>query len=58
VLFRSTQKARIDPNKLLALIQENPNIKFSPNGVLSFPIKAHGTEVIDVIEALLAGIAG
>ena len=56
-VIKMTQKARIDPNKLLALIQENPNIKFSPNGVLSFPIKAHGTEVIDVIEALLVGIA-
>jgi transcription-repair coupling factor (superfamily II helicase) len=56
-VMKLTQKARIDPNKLLALIQENPNIKFSPNGVLSFPIKAHGPEVIDVIEELLKGIA-
>ncbi|HEX7190793.1 MAG TPA: transcription-repair coupling factor, partial [Thermoanaerobaculia bacterium] len=56
-VIKLTQKARIDPNKLLALIQENPNIKFSPNGVLSFPIKAHGTEVIDAIEELLGALA-
>ncbi|MBV9188832.1 MAG: transcription-repair coupling factor [Acidobacteria bacterium] len=56
-VIKLTQKARIDPNKLLALIQENPNIKFSPNGVLSFPIQAHGAEVIDTIEALLGALA-
>jgi transcription-repair coupling factor (superfamily II helicase) len=56
-VMKLTPKARIDPGKLLALIQENPNIKFSPNGVLSFPIQAHGTEVIDVIEQLLGALA-
>ena len=56
-VMKMTPKARVDPNKLLALIQDNPNIKFSPNGVLSFPIKAHGTEVIDAIEELLKAIA-
>ncbi|HEV8432120.1 MAG TPA: transcription-repair coupling factor [Thermoanaerobaculia bacterium] len=56
-VIKLTQNARIDPNKLLALIQENPNIKFSPNGVLSFPIKAHGAEVIDAIEGLLGALA-
>ncbi|HEX3110907.1 MAG TPA: TRCF domain-containing protein, partial [Thermoanaerobaculia bacterium] len=56
-VIKLTQKARIDPNKLLALMQENPNIKFSPNGVLSFPIKAHGAEVIDAIEELLGALA-
>ena len=57
-VIKVTQKARIDPGKLLALVQENPNIKFSPNGVLSFPIKAHGAEVIDTIEELLGALAG
>ncbi|HEY2321737.1 MAG TPA: TRCF domain-containing protein, partial [Thermoanaerobaculia bacterium] len=57
-VIKLTQKARIDPNKLLALIQENPAIKFSPNGVLSFPIQAHGAEVIDTIEQLLGALAG
>ncbi len=56
-VIKLTQKARIDPNKLLALIQENPAIKFSPNGVLSFPIKAHGAEVIDTIADLLGALA-
>jgi transcription-repair coupling factor (superfamily II helicase) len=52
-----TQQAKVDPNKLLALIQEDPQVKFSPNGVLSFPLKAHGPEVIDAIEKLLQRIA-
>jgi transcription-repair coupling factor (superfamily II helicase) len=56
-VIKLTPKARIDPAKLLALMQENPNIKFSPNGVLSFPIKVHGTEVIDAIEELLGALA-
>jgi transcription-repair coupling factor (superfamily II helicase) len=56
-VMKLTQKARIDPNKLLALIQDNPNVKFSPNGVLSFPIKTHGAEVIDTIEELLGALA-
>ena len=51
-VIKLTPKARIDPSKLLAIIQDNPNVKFTPNGVLSFPMKAVGTEVIDVIEGL------
>jgi transcription-repair coupling factor (superfamily II helicase) len=56
-VMKLTPKARVDPSKLLALIQESPNIKFSPNGVLSFPINAHGAEVIDAIEQLLGALA-
>jgi transcription-repair coupling factor (superfamily II helicase) len=56
-VMKVTPKARIDPGKLLDLIQQNPNVKFSPNGVLSFPMKATGTEVIDAIEELLHAIA-
>jgi transcription-repair coupling factor (superfamily II helicase) len=56
-VMKVTPKARIDPGKLLDLIQQNPNVKFSPNGVLSFPMKAAGTEVIDAIEELLHTIA-
>jgi hypothetical protein len=32
-------------------------MKFTPNGVLSFPLKEHGTKVIDAIEELLRGLA-
>ncbi|HET7712028.1 MAG TPA: transcription-repair coupling factor, partial [Thermoanaerobaculia bacterium] len=50
-------QARVDPNRLLELIGENPQVKFSPTGALSFPIQARGEEVIDVIEDLLHRIA-
>jgi len=56
-IVKLTPHAKIDPNKLLQLIQENPNVKFSPNGVLSLPLRAHGTNVIDEIESVLQGIA-
>jgi hypothetical protein len=52
-----TQRAKIDPNKLLQLINDNPQVKFTPNGVLSFPLKAHGPQVIDAINELLRTIA-
>ncbi|HET7704534.1 MAG TPA: transcription-repair coupling factor [Thermoanaerobaculia bacterium] len=57
VVLKLTQNAKVDPNKLLQLIQDTPQAKFSPNGVLSFPIKEQGAEVIDAIERLLAAIA-
>ncbi|MBV8519529.1 MAG: transcription-repair coupling factor [Acidobacteria bacterium] len=56
-VLKLTQNAKIDPNKLLLFISENPQAKFSPNGVLSFPLREHGTEIIGVIEEVLRGIA-
>jgi transcription-repair coupling factor (superfamily II helicase) len=50
-------QAKVDPNKLLLLIQANPQVKFTPNGVLTFPLKVQGPEVIDEIEATLRGLA-
>ncbi|MEA2165541.1 MAG: hypothetical protein QOK37_3668 [Thermoanaerobaculia bacterium] len=50
-------QAKVDPNKLLMLIQQNPQVKFTPNGVLTFPLKVQGPEVIDEIEATLRGLA-
>ena len=49
--------ANVDPNKLLMFLSENPQAKFSPNGVLSFPLREHGPEVIDAIEGVLKTIA-
>ena len=57
VVVKLSPSAKIDPNKLLSLINETPQAKFTPNGVLSFPLKEQGTEVIDAIEGLLARIA-
>jgi len=56
-VIKLTQSARVDPNKLLQLIAEDPQVKFTPNGVLSFPLKVHGPEVIGAIEELLRRIA-
>jgi transcription-repair coupling factor (superfamily II helicase) len=56
-VMKVTPTAKIDPNKLLGLINESPQIRFTPNGALSFPLKVHGPEVIDAIEELLRRIA-
>jgi hypothetical protein len=56
-VIKLTTHAKVDPNKLLHFIGENPQAKFSPNGVLSFPLREHGAEVITAIEQLLNSIA-
>ncbi|HVS31993.1 MAG TPA: transcription-repair coupling factor [Thermoanaerobaculia bacterium] len=56
-VVKMTPAARVDPNKLLQRMQDDPSMKFSPNGVLSFPLKAQGATVIDAIEELLKSIA-
>jgi transcription-repair coupling factor (superfamily II helicase) len=56
-VVKLSQKAKVDPNKLLRMIHEDPQVKFSPSGVLSFPLKEHGAEVIGAIEQLLQNLA-
>ncbi|HET7437442.1 MAG TPA: transcription-repair coupling factor, partial [Thermoanaerobaculia bacterium] len=56
-VVKLTPTAKIDPNKLLLFLGENPQAKFSPNGVLSFPLREHGPEVIDAIEKTLQTLA-
>ncbi|MGZ7039735.1 MAG: TRCF domain-containing protein, partial [Thermoanaerobaculia bacterium] len=56
-VLKMTQQAKVDPNKLLMLIGENPQVRFSPNGVLTFPLAEHGPAVIEAIEGLLRRIA-
>jgi len=56
-VMKLTQTAKVEPNKLLELIAEDPQVKFSPNGVLSFPLHAHGPEVIAHIDELLRRIS-
>ena len=56
-VVKMSPQAKVDPNKLLQLIQRVPQVKFSPNGVLSFPLKEQGEKVIDAIEELLNEIA-
>jgi len=55
-VIKLTQTAKIDPNKLLLYIGENPTAKFTPNGVLSFPLREHGPAVIEAIEDLLRNL--
>jgi len=49
--------AKVDPNKLLLFLSENPEAKFSPNGVLSFLLRQQGVQVIDAVEDVLQQIA-
>ena len=56
-IVKLTPQAKIDPNKLLQLMSEHAGMKFSPNGVLSVTLRAHGTAVIDEIEDVLQRIA-
>ncbi len=56
-VVKLSPQARVDPNKLLHMIQENAQVKFSPNGVLSFPLNEHGAKVIATIEGLLRDLA-
>jgi transcription-repair coupling factor (superfamily II helicase) len=56
-VVKLTATAKVDPNKLLLMIQQDSHVKFSPNGVLTFPLKVQGPEVIDAIESTLRGLA-
>jgi transcription-repair coupling factor (superfamily II helicase) len=56
-VIKMTAQAKVDPNKLLMLIQQDQQVKFSPNGVLTFPLKVQGPEVIDAIEMTLRSLA-
>ena len=56
-VMKLTPLAKVDPNKLLVFLGDHPEAKFSPNGVLSFPLRKHGTEVIDEVAEVLQQIA-
>jgi transcription-repair coupling factor (superfamily II helicase) len=56
-VLKLSAQAKVDPNRLLQLIQQDPRIKFAPSGALSVPIEGQGGEVIDRVEGLLQSIA-
>ncbi|HET8797450.1 MAG TPA: transcription-repair coupling factor, partial [Thermoanaerobaculia bacterium] len=56
-VMKLASQAKVDPNRLLQFLGEQPQAKFSPNGVLSFPLHEHGPEVIGAIEGVLQRIA-
>jgi transcription-repair coupling factor (superfamily II helicase) len=56
-VLKLSQQAKVDPNKLLRMIHDDPTIRFSPSGVLHYPLKNQGGAVLDEIEQLLRGIA-
>ncbi|MGH9456374.1 MAG: transcription-repair coupling factor, partial [Thermoanaerobaculia bacterium] len=49
--------AKIDPDRLLALLDERPDAKFSPAGVLALPLARQGTAIIAEITEALQAIA-
>ena len=49
--------ARIDPDRLLALLEDQPEARFSPTGVLSLPLGGSGLDIIGQLERSLAAIA-
>jgi transcription-repair coupling factor (superfamily II helicase) len=56
-VVKLSSNAKVDPNKLLQFLGEHPQAKFSPNGVLSFPMREHGPDIIEAIEQVLQTIA-
>ena len=48
--------ASIDPNRLLVLLSENTDARFSPNGVLTIPAQTDG-EALAQVTRLLEAIA-
>ncbi|HEX8408698.1 MAG TPA: transcription-repair coupling factor [Thermoanaerobaculia bacterium] len=56
-VMKLTATAKVDPNKLLVFLSEHPDAKFSPNGVLSFPLRESGMQVIDAVEGVLRTLA-
>jgi len=48
--------AKINPNRLLELLQHNPNAKFSPAGALSMSFRESGRELIAAVSRLLRAI--
>jgi transcription-repair coupling factor (superfamily II helicase) len=56
-VVKMSQQAKIDPNRLLGFLGENPMAKFSPSGVLSFPLRTAGTDILAAVEGVLDSIA-
>ncbi|MBX3288541.1 MAG: transcription-repair coupling factor [Acidobacteria bacterium] len=48
VAIKLSERSRVDPEKLMTMVQENADIKFSANGILRFPL---GDE--DMLNSLL-----
>jgi transcription-repair coupling factor (superfamily II helicase) len=57
VAMKFQPSAKIDPNRLLAILHENPQAKFSPSGVLAIPVQERGRPMIGALEALLVKVA-
>jgi len=53
VVVKLHASAKIDPNRLMQFLGENPSAKFSPSGALSFPVDGEGGGVISQLGGLL-----
>ncbi len=56
VAVRFQPQARVDPNRLLKVVSENPAASFSPAGVLTLRVGGRGTAMLDEIEDLLGNV--
>jgi len=57
VVLKLRPDSKIDPVRLLELLNEQAGAKFSPSGVLSLPLASGGGEVIAEIGMILASLA-
>jgi transcription-repair coupling factor (superfamily II helicase) len=51
ISIKFTERANIDPGKLMQFVAANKGAQFSPNGLLKFNLRASGAE--DVLKSLL-----
>jgi transcription-repair coupling factor (superfamily II helicase) len=53
IAIRFQPAAKIDPNAIFAFINEVPDAKFTPSGVLSFPLRSSGREIVEELRGFL-----
>jgi len=57
VAMKFHARAKIDPNKLLVLLQESAQARFSPNGVLSIPFRESGSPLVARVHEVLQSVS-
>jgi transcription-repair coupling factor (superfamily II helicase) len=57
VAMKFQPNAKIDPNRLLGILNDNPQAKFSPTGVLALPVRERGRAMVALLEELLVRVS-
>lgn len=57
VAIRFQPTAKIDPNRIFAFLNERPLARFTPSGVLTFPLTSKGRSIIDELREFLTAAA-